>query len=154
MWLPPTFPQPGPQPRHVPWLGIEPANLWFAGPRSIHWATPARARRYILMQCSVLFTRENVLGEVLDLVFIWINHLFLLIASTFQPTVLSTELSSPFQAHLSFLGLQNPIGKFTLYPRILKLQNPLGSMSKFPWALPRDLLMHYVWGWVQYLNFK
>ena len=28
----------GSQPRHVPWLGIEPATLWFAGPRSIHWA--------------------------------------------------------------------------------------------------------------------
>ena len=34
---------PGPQPRHVPWLGIEPATLWFAGWHSIHWATPARA---------------------------------------------------------------------------------------------------------------
>ena len=34
---------PGPQHRHVPWLGIEPVTLWFAGPCSIHWATPARA---------------------------------------------------------------------------------------------------------------
>ena len=34
---------PGPQPRHVPWLGIEPVTLWFIGPCSIHWATPARA---------------------------------------------------------------------------------------------------------------
>ena len=33
---------PGPQPRHVPWLGIEPATLWFTGLHSIHWATPAR----------------------------------------------------------------------------------------------------------------
>ena len=33
---------PGPQPRHVPWLGIELATLWFTGWRSIHWATPAR----------------------------------------------------------------------------------------------------------------
>ena len=32
-----------PQPRHVPWLGIEPATLWFTGQHSIHWATPARA---------------------------------------------------------------------------------------------------------------
>ena len=30
---------PGPQPRHVPWLGIELMTLWFAGWRSIHWAT-------------------------------------------------------------------------------------------------------------------
>ena len=33
---------PGPQPSHVPWQGIQPATLWFAGRRSIHWATPAR----------------------------------------------------------------------------------------------------------------
>ena len=34
---------PGPQPRHVPWLGIKLETLWFAGWHSIHWATPARA---------------------------------------------------------------------------------------------------------------
>ena len=34
---------PGLQPRPVLRLGIEPATLWFAGWRSIHWATPARA---------------------------------------------------------------------------------------------------------------
>ena len=34
---------PGPQPRQVPWLGTEPVTIWFAGPHSIHWATPARA---------------------------------------------------------------------------------------------------------------
>ena len=28
--------RPGPQPRHVPCLGIEPATLWFAGLHSIH----------------------------------------------------------------------------------------------------------------------
>ena len=33
----------GPQPRHVPWLGIEPATLWFTGLHSIHSATPTRA---------------------------------------------------------------------------------------------------------------
>ena len=35
---------PGLQPRHVPWLGIEPATLWFAGQCSICWATLARAK--------------------------------------------------------------------------------------------------------------
>ena len=35
---------PGPQPRHVPWLGIELVTLWFTGWCSIHWATPARAK--------------------------------------------------------------------------------------------------------------
>ena len=34
---------PGPQPRHMPWLGIELATLWFAGWCPIHWTTPARA---------------------------------------------------------------------------------------------------------------
>ena len=32
-----------PQPRHVPWLGIEPVTFLFVGRHSIHWATPARA---------------------------------------------------------------------------------------------------------------
>ena len=32
----------GPQPRHVPWLGIELVTLWFAGQHLIHWATPAK----------------------------------------------------------------------------------------------------------------
>ena len=35
--------EPGPQPSHVPRLGIEPATLWFAGWHSIHSVTPARA---------------------------------------------------------------------------------------------------------------
>ena len=46
-WLPLTPSQlgePGPQPRHVPWLGIEPVTFWFSGRRSVHWATPARAK--------------------------------------------------------------------------------------------------------------
>ena len=33
---------PGLKPRHVPWLGIKPATLWFAGQHSIHWVTSAR----------------------------------------------------------------------------------------------------------------
>ena len=36
---------PGPQPRHVPWLEIKPATLWFTGWYSIHWATPAGLTR-------------------------------------------------------------------------------------------------------------
>ena len=34
---------PGPQPRHVPWLGIEPVTFKFAGRYSAHWAIVARA---------------------------------------------------------------------------------------------------------------
>ena len=33
---------PGLSPRHMPWLGIEPATLWLSSRHSIHWATPAR----------------------------------------------------------------------------------------------------------------
>ena len=42
---------PGPQPRHVPWLGIQSATLCFAVWRSIHWATPARAPKYYFSNC-------------------------------------------------------------------------------------------------------
>ena len=46
---------PGPQPRHVPWLGIELMTLWFAGWCSIHWATPARARFSFSMKILFFF---------------------------------------------------------------------------------------------------
>ena len=39
---------PGPQPRHVPWLGIKPVTFWIAGQHSVHWATPTRAENFIL----------------------------------------------------------------------------------------------------------
>ena len=35
--------RPGWQPRHVPWLGIEPATLWFSGWHWTHRSIPARA---------------------------------------------------------------------------------------------------------------
>ena len=41
--------EPGPQARHMPWLGVEPATVWFAGGYSIHWATPARAQLCFLI---------------------------------------------------------------------------------------------------------
>ena len=40
---------PGLQPRHMPWLGIEPATLWFTGRQSIHWSTAARAPLFFLI---------------------------------------------------------------------------------------------------------
>ena len=45
---------PGPQPRHVPWLEIKLATLWFAGWHSIHWATPARAIFHFVL-CSYVY---------------------------------------------------------------------------------------------------
>ena len=45
VWVPLACPHwgPGPQPRHVLWLGIQLVTLWFTGGHSIHWATPSRA---------------------------------------------------------------------------------------------------------------
>ena len=33
---------PGPQPKHMLWLGIKLMTVWFTGRHSIHWATSAR----------------------------------------------------------------------------------------------------------------
>ena len=49
---------PGPQPRHVPWLGTEPVPLWFAGQHSIHWAAPARATVQAILKIMSLFSRR------------------------------------------------------------------------------------------------
>ena len=40
---------PGPQPRHVPRMGIEPVTFWFTGWHSIYWAIPARVKRILLI---------------------------------------------------------------------------------------------------------
>ena len=50
VWLPLARPYwgPDPQPRHVPWLGIELVTLWFTGRHSIHRGTPARANFALL----------------------------------------------------------------------------------------------------------
>ena len=45
---------PGLQPRHVPWLGIEPVTLWFTGPCSVHWATSGRAPCFSLGIVSLI----------------------------------------------------------------------------------------------------
>ena len=50
---------PGLQPRHVPWLGIEPMTLWFAGWHSIHWATPARL--FVNLFCSLDSTYSEII---------------------------------------------------------------------------------------------
>ena len=60
-WLPFLHPLhwgPGPQPRHVPWLEIEPATLWFTGQHSILWATPVRANVWFLSLCSCLYQQK------------------------------------------------------------------------------------------------
>ena len=47
---------PGQQPRHVPWLRIEPATFQFAGQCPIHWATPGWEDFKLF--CSVLFNKK------------------------------------------------------------------------------------------------
>ena len=46
-WVPPTGDL-ACATRHVPWLGIEPGTIWFTGQHSIHWATPVRAKIFII----------------------------------------------------------------------------------------------------------
>ena len=48
---------PGPQPRHVPWLEIEPGSLWFAVRHSAHWATPARDGYILKLEVTELTYR-------------------------------------------------------------------------------------------------
>ena len=63
---------PGPQPRHVPWLGIELATFWFSGQHSIHWPTPARANsfRFVLFLSLMVHHATHpfkLLGEMLEI---------------------------------------------------------------------------------------
>ena len=66
---------PGPQPRHVPWLGIKPVTFWIAGQHSVHWATPTRAENFIFTKLHVMYER-NIYLPVFLRVFgysIWMN---------------------------------------------------------------------------------
>ena len=64
----------GPHPKYVPWLGIKPMTLWFAGQHSVHWATPARVK--VLSSCYtvVLFWLVNKLGFSVE-VQVWLGCL-------------------------------------------------------------------------------
>ena len=53
---------PGPQSRHMPWLGIGLVTLWLAGWRSIHWTTPARASVHF----NVVLYHVNVISRVAE----------------------------------------------------------------------------------------
>ena len=62
---------PGLKSRHVSWPGIQPASFLFAGPRSIHWATPARVGQSIFKClfnphpriCLLILEREERTGR-------------------------------------------------------------------------------------------
>ena len=46
---------PKPQPRHMPWLGIEPATFCFAGWCSTNWATLVRASLWFFFKISFIY---------------------------------------------------------------------------------------------------
>ena len=68
------------QPRHVPWLGMEPTTLWFTGLRSIHWATPATE------------LHQAVYVHLLQFLFVSIIYIFFI----FFPSVFYNFLSTGF----------------------------------------------------------
>ena len=78
----PPYWGPGPQPRHVPWLGIGPATLCFADPCSIPWTTPARAESSIFK-----IAKRNV----------------------FSPLKASSKALSPGTAHWLWLPASLPV---------------------------------------------
>ena len=55
---------PGPQPGHVPWLGMEPVTLWFAGLHSIHSTIPARADVAEFLNCIWKHTGKKIIKMV------------------------------------------------------------------------------------------
>ena len=127
MWLPLTWPPlgPGPQPRHMPWLGIEPETLWFAGRHSIHWATPARAEIFLYKQ----FKSHSMKLSQVKMTGIWYYahgpqiRLFVLHDEWYNPVftnwhILSVNLTyySPLR-NLKFVsnGLESPYEKNWLW---------------------------------------
>ena len=51
----------GLQPRNVPWLGMEPVTLWFAGWHSIHWVTAARSALKFLTRASTCINLHGIM---------------------------------------------------------------------------------------------
>ena len=51
---------PGLQPRHVPWLGIEPVTLWFTGRHLVYWTTLARAVLIISGWLEIVKVEESL----------------------------------------------------------------------------------------------
>ena len=58
----------GPQPRYVPWLGIEPVTFQFAGQHWIHWDTPARPHIVLI---SSIFLSSNIRFWHSDYISFW-----------------------------------------------------------------------------------
>ena len=93
-----AHPNQGPnlQPRHVPWLGIEPATFCFARQCPTHWATPARA--HFCLHISLL---QNT-GETPERT---LNFLFTLLLYSIQCYRISLSFTSPCDKKLIFCSL-------------------------------------------------
>ena len=66
---------PGPQPRHVPWPGIQPATFQFAGQHSIHWTTAVRAICYMFWNILWNFFYKILAWILLGFVFCFVLFL-------------------------------------------------------------------------------
>ena len=115
---------PGPQPRHVPWLGIEPATLWFAGQHWIHWATPARA----LWNISGLYSFNTISAAI---TWVWILTFYAL--TTITTLYVLPEV--PGSRYLwSSYSLPMPIVYF-LKMLVSSYHSPLPNLQRLPMAM-------------------
>ena len=118
---------PGPQPRQVPWLGIEPATLWFTGQHSIHWATPARTLPFfnftfiMVKKMFLLLLKVNAHTGMLDFT------LFCILGDPAQFSLLSQSSAS-----LSLLSFSHqPLPYSNLYYSKIILQHHAFSHIHF-----------------------
>ena len=79
LMCPPPHWGPGPQPRHVPWLGIKSATPRFTGPHSIHWATSAGADFIFIVKVQFLYISCS---WILTFFFPQSDHLWVLVVIT------------------------------------------------------------------------
>ena len=90
---------PGPQPRHVSWLGIEVVTLWFAGCCPVHWATPGKRTVFVYIHAnSALFpTPWPTLGITSCNIIIYKKYIYVFGHSDDQNIFLRYIWSSPTQ---------------------------------------------------------
>ena len=91
------------QPRHVLWLGIEPATLWFSGRHSIHWATPAGAHPVKFWSIEVLFSSFLHLTISLMMFLFSFKYLNVVIIAVLMP-LLAIPSSVSYRVYLCWLA--------------------------------------------------
>ena len=126
---------PGLQPRHVPWLGMEPETFWFAGRHTIHWATPGGAKYavHITNKVKVFNTFKSQLYLFFCELSMFCDHCFPPLAC-----VLILSYFFPMQKFLIFMELN--LSMFLSWFWILgdsKKASPLqNSKAVHPWRPP------------------